>query len=68
MNPAKKLPVVHIAGIGPRIPAQAINELIDRSGDTIDGMALLSIKSACKALNCGRSTLYRLIERHRDAA
>jgi hypothetical protein len=68
MTTAKKLPVVHIAGIGPRISAKAINELIDRPGDTIDGMALLSIKSACKALNCGRSTLYRLIERQRAAA
>jgi hypothetical protein len=67
-SPKKTLSVVHIDGIGPRVTATSINRMLGRDGDTIDGMALLTVKSACRVLNCGRSTLYRLLAPERDEA
>ncbi|HEX3861484.1 MAG TPA: hypothetical protein VHY35_07305 [Stellaceae bacterium] len=67
-NAAKKLSVVHIPGIGPRIPASSILALLGQSGDSIDGQVLLTIKNTCRTLNIGRSTVYRLIERRSEAA
>jgi hypothetical protein len=65
---AKRLRVVHIEGVGPRVTAASILELMGQEGDSIDGQVVLTIKNTCRALNIGRSTVYRLIERQPVAA